>query len=175
MKFPATQPARTEHSARRLLLQTTLKGVSMYQTNMYEGMLAETIMIHGLHASRMRLVRISPRPLGAGPFSAESFSSTTCPAGTNGIVRPHAAHRGYAALCPNLYRRAGHGSPEDVAAKVQNGRWRCRQSGCRRPARSVASLALAALCQRQSRYLRHLFGWAPCCLRQISCARFRGR
>ena len=29
------------------------------------------------------------------------------------------AHHGYAALSPNLYFRAGHGTPEDVAAKVR--------------------------------------------------------
>jgi carboxymethylenebutenolidase len=29
------------------------------------------------------------------------------------------AHHGYVALCPNLYFRAGHGTPEDVAAKVR--------------------------------------------------------
>ena len=29
------------------------------------------------------------------------------------------AHHGYATLTPNLYFRAGHGTPEDVAAKVR--------------------------------------------------------
>ncbi len=29
------------------------------------------------------------------------------------------AHHGYAALSPNLYYRAGHGAPDDVAAKVR--------------------------------------------------------
>ena len=29
------------------------------------------------------------------------------------------ARQGYATLCPNLYFRAGHGTPEDVAAKVR--------------------------------------------------------
>jgi carboxymethylenebutenolidase len=29
------------------------------------------------------------------------------------------AHHGYAAISPDLYHRAGHGSPEDVAAKVR--------------------------------------------------------
>jgi carboxymethylenebutenolidase len=31
------------------------------------------------------------------------------------------AHHGYATLSPNLYFRAGHGTPEDVAAKVRAG------------------------------------------------------
>ena len=38
----------------------------MYQTNMYEGMLAETIMIHG--ASGDVINAYIARPLGAGPF-----------------------------------------------------------------------------------------------------------
>src|SRR4030095_9220648 len=29
------------------------------------------------------------------------------------------AHHGYATLSPNLYHREGHGTPEDVAAKVR--------------------------------------------------------
>jgi carboxymethylenebutenolidase len=29
------------------------------------------------------------------------------------------AHHGYATICPNLYFRTGHGTPEDVAAKVR--------------------------------------------------------
>ncbi|MEZ4643620.1 MAG: dienelactone hydrolase family protein [Chloroflexota bacterium] len=38
----------------------------------------------------------------------------------NGIAKQRKfAHHGYAALSPNLYYRAGHGTPEDVAAKVR--------------------------------------------------------
>jgi carboxymethylenebutenolidase len=29
------------------------------------------------------------------------------------------AHHGYATICPNLYQRTGHGTPEDVAARVR--------------------------------------------------------
>lgn len=90
----------------------------MYQTNMYEGMLAETIMIHGVQGDVIGAY--FARPLGAGPFPAvvlvhhmpgwdEWYRETT----------RKFAHHGYAALCPNLYHRAGHGSPEDVAAKVR--------------------------------------------------------
>jgi len=45
----------------------------------------------------------------------------TCRAGMNGIVKPHLkfANHGYVTLMPNLYFRAGHGTPEDVAAKVR--------------------------------------------------------
>src|SRR3970040_2076239 len=90
----------------------------MYQTNMYEGMVAETITMHG--ANRDIINAYFARPLGAGPFP--------------GMVVIHHmpgweewdreaprrfAHHGYAAVSPNLYSRDGHGSPEDVAAKVR--------------------------------------------------------
>ena len=58
------------------------------------------------------------RPLGAGPFAGmvlvhhmpgwdEWYKEVTL----------RFARQGYATLCPNLYFRAGHGTPEDVAAK----------------------------------------------------------
>jgi carboxymethylenebutenolidase len=92
----------------------------MYHTDMYEGMLAETIMIHGANGDVINAYYA--RPLGPGPFP--------------GIVLVHHmpgwdewyreatrkfAHHGYAALSPNLYYRAGHGAPDDVAAMVRAG------------------------------------------------------
>ena len=90
----------------------------MYETNMYEGMLAETISVGGHGGDTINAY--FARPLGAGPFP--------------GVVLIHHmpgwdewyreatrsfAHHGYAAISPNLYYRAGHGTPEDVAAKVR--------------------------------------------------------
>ncbi len=90
----------------------------MYQTDMYEGMLAETIMVRGANGDLINAY--FARPLGPGPFP--------------GVVLVHHmpgwdewyreatrkfAHHGYAALAPNLYYRAGHGAPDDVAAKVR--------------------------------------------------------
>jgi carboxymethylenebutenolidase len=90
----------------------------MYQTDMYEGMIAETIMTPGLDGELIN--SYFARPAGPGPFP--------------GIILVHHmpgwdewyreatrkfAHHGYAALSPNLYYRAGHGTPEDVAAKVR--------------------------------------------------------
>jgi carboxymethylenebutenolidase len=90
----------------------------MYQTNMYEGMLAETVSVQG-HAGDTINAYLA-RPLGSGPFP--------------GVVLVHHmpgwdewykeatrkfAHHGYAAICPNLYFRAGHGAPDDVAASVR--------------------------------------------------------
>jgi len=90
----------------------------MYQTDMYEGMLAETVTIPGAGGDLINAY--FARPLGPGPFPAmviihhmpgwdEWYREAT---------RKFAA-RGYAALSPNLYFRAGHGTPEDVAAKVR--------------------------------------------------------
>jgi carboxymethylenebutenolidase len=90
----------------------------MYQTDMYEGMLAETITIQGFHADKINAY--FARPLGPGPFPGmvlahhmpgwdEWYKEITC----------RFARQGYATLCPNLYFRAGHGTAEDVAAKVR--------------------------------------------------------
>ena len=90
----------------------------MYQTNMYEGMLAETITLYGFHGDVINAY--FARPLGPGPFPGmvvihhmpgwdEWYRETT----------RKFAHRGYAAISPNLYYRDGHGTPEDVAAKVR--------------------------------------------------------
>jgi carboxymethylenebutenolidase len=90
----------------------------MYQTNNYEGMLAETIAMRGANGDLINAYYA--RPLGTGPFPGM-------------VVIHHApgwdewyrectrrfAHHGYAAISPNLYFRAGHGTPEDVAAKVR--------------------------------------------------------
>jgi carboxymethylenebutenolidase len=82
----------------------------MYETNMYEGMLAETVTMPGANGELINAY--FARPLGAGPFPGM-------------VVIHHApgwdewyreatrkfAHHGYAALSPNLYFRACHGSP----------------------------------------------------------------
>lgn len=90
----------------------------MYQTDMYEGMVAETITYSGADGDLINAY--IARPLGPGPFP--------------GIVAIHHmpgwdewyreatrkfAHHGYVAISPNLYFRDGHGTPEDVAAKVR--------------------------------------------------------
>jgi carboxymethylenebutenolidase len=84
----------------------------------YEGMLAETVTICGNDGDEIEAY--SARPLGAGPFPGV-------------VVIHHApgwdewckevtrkfAHHGYAAIDPNLYHRAGPGSPDDIAARVR--------------------------------------------------------
>lgn len=90
----------------------------MYQTDMYEGMIAETITYPGANGDLINAYLA--RPLGPGPHPGmvvihhmpgwdEWYREAT---------RKY-AHHGYVALSPNLYFRAGPGTPEDVAAKVR--------------------------------------------------------
>ena len=91
----------------------------MYETNMYEGMLAETVTVAA--PDGISINAYFARPLGVGPFP--------------GVVLMHhmpgwdewykeatrkMAHHGYLAMCPDLYHRAGSGAPDDVAAKVRS-------------------------------------------------------
>lgn len=84
----------------------------------YEGMIAETVTIRGHDGDAIEAYYA--RPLGSGPYPGV-------------VVIHHApgwdewckevtrkfAHHGYAAIDPNLYFRAGEGSPDDVAARVR--------------------------------------------------------
>ena len=90
----------------------------MQPTDVYQGMLAETIPLTGANGDAINAY--FARPLGPGPFPGvvlihhmpgwdEWYFEAT---------RKFAAH-GYAALAPNLYARAGHGMPDDVAARVR--------------------------------------------------------
>jgi carboxymethylenebutenolidase len=90
----------------------------MYRTDMYEGMLAETVTVAGHNGDEIGAY--FARPLGAGPMPGvvlihhlpgwdEWYRETT----------RRFAHHGFAAISPNLYHRNGHGTPEDVAAMVR--------------------------------------------------------
>jgi carboxymethylenebutenolidase len=90
----------------------------MVRTDQYEGLLAETVTLAGFEGALINAY--FARPLGPGPFPGlvlahhmpgwDSWYKET--------TRNFAAN-GYAAVCPNLYFRAGHGAPEDVAAAVR--------------------------------------------------------
>jgi carboxymethylenebutenolidase len=90
----------------------------MIRTELYEGMLAETTTIHG--AGGDVLNAYFARPLGPGPFPGIVLihHMPGWDEWYREVTRKFAFH-GYAALCPNLYYREGHGTPEDVAAKVR--------------------------------------------------------
>ncbi len=90
----------------------------MYKTDMYEGMLAETVTLPGDQGTWINAYYA--RPLGPGPFPGMVLVHHM--PGWDEWYREAArrfAHHGYATLSPNLYFRNGHGSPEDVAAKVR--------------------------------------------------------
>ena len=82
-------------------------------------MLAETVMIKGHNGDVINAY--FARPLGAGPFPGIVIIHHF--PGWDEFHREVArrfAHHGYLAICPNLYYREGHGSPEEVAAKVRS-------------------------------------------------------
>ena len=90
----------------------------MYQTDMYEGMLAETVWLTGHNGETINAY--FARPLGPGPFPGVVLAHHF--PGWDEWYKEAArkfAHHGYAAISPNLYYRTGHGSPDDVAAKVR--------------------------------------------------------
>lgn len=90
----------------------------MLPTDASEGLLAETVTLPG-HLGH-QINAYFARPLGPGPYPGlvlvhhmpgwdEWYKEATL----------RFARHGYAAICPNLYYRSGHGSAEDVAAKVR--------------------------------------------------------
>ena len=90
----------------------------MYRTDMYEGMLAETVTMMGANGDLINAYLA--RPLGPGPFPAMVLAHHM--PGWDEWYREAThkfAYHGYVTISPNLYLRAGHGTPEDVAAKVR--------------------------------------------------------
>lgn len=90
----------------------------MYTTDMYEGMLAETIVYPGANGELINAY--FARPLGPGPYPGMVLAHHM-PGWDEWYreVTRRFAHHGYAALSPNLYFRSGHGTVEDIAAKVR--------------------------------------------------------
>jgi len=92
--------------------------MQQYTTDMYQGMLAETIAIAGSGGTLINAYLA--RPLGPGPFPGMVLAHHA-PGWDEWYweaARRFAQH-GYVAISPNLYYRLGHGSPEDVAAKAR--------------------------------------------------------
>ena len=90
----------------------------MYTTDMYEGMLAETMGVPGHNGDPINAYLA--RPLGMGPFPGVVVIHHV--PGWDELYREFTrklAHHGYVAISPNLYHREGHGTPEDVGAKVR--------------------------------------------------------
>jgi len=90
----------------------------LYTTDMYEGMLAETVTMVGYKGDLINAYLA--RPLGPGPYPGMVLAHHL--PGWDEWYREATrrfAHHGYVAICPNLYFREGHGTPEDVASKVR--------------------------------------------------------
>jgi carboxymethylenebutenolidase len=92
--------------------------VNQYTTDQMEAITAETILIPGHNGDQIRAY--VARPAGNGPFPGvllihhmpgwdEWYHEATL----------RFARHGYYAISPNLYERTGHGTPEDVAARVR--------------------------------------------------------
>jgi len=87
-----------------------------FQTDEYEGMLAETITIPGYQGDRIHAY--FSRPLGVGPFPGivliphipgwDEYSRET--------ARRFSQH-GYLVVCPDIYCRIGHGTPDEISKK----------------------------------------------------------
>ncbi len=85
---------------------------------MYEGMFAETVMMIGYSDDVIN--GYFARPLGPGPYPGVVLIHHA--PGWDEWYKEAArrfAYHGYLAVSPNIYYRYGHGSPEDVAAKVR--------------------------------------------------------
>ena len=90
----------------------------MYTTDMYEGMLAETVSVTGHNGDSLHAY--FARPLGPGTYPGVVLIHHL--PGWDEYYREATrrfAHHGYAVICPNLYQRVGHGTPEDVAAMAR--------------------------------------------------------
>ncbi len=92
---------------------------NQFQTDEYQGMLAETITLPGHNGDFIH--NYVSRPLGEGPFPGvvliphmpgwdEFYRETS---------RRFSEH-GYIAICPDIYCRFGHGTPEEISLKVRN-------------------------------------------------------
>jgi len=89
-----------------------------YTTDKYEGMIAETITMSGNKGDTIHAY--VARPLGPGPFPGVAL--VTHGLGWTEWYKENTrrfAHRGYAAIVPDILCRGGHGTPEDVFAKVR--------------------------------------------------------
>jgi carboxymethylenebutenolidase len=90
----------------------------MYTTDMYEGVYAETVTMTGANGDSINAYLA--RPLGLGPFPCMVLvhHMPGWDAWYREIAFKFALH-GYLTISPNLFFRTGHGTPEDIAAKVR--------------------------------------------------------
>ncbi len=90
----------------------------MYQTDRVPQLIAEMVTITGHQGDPINAYLA--RPLGDGPFPCMVLAHHM-PGWDEWYLEATRkfAHHGFATITPNLYFRAGHGTPEDVAARVR--------------------------------------------------------
>ena len=89
-----------------------------WSTDTYDGQTAELITIQGCCGDDVHAYVV--RPNGDGPYPGIVLVHHL--PGWDEFYRETArrlADHGYVVICPNLYERFGHGTPEDVAAKAR--------------------------------------------------------
>lgn len=94
--------------------------MNQYTTDMHEALRAETVMLNGFHGDPIHT--FVARPTGSGPHPGVLLIHHA--PGWDEWYRDATlrfARHGYIAISPNLYERAGHGVPEEVAAEVRAG------------------------------------------------------
>ncbi len=90
----------------------------MYTTDQYEGLIAETVTVQGHNGDFINAYYA--RPTGPGPYPGmvlfhhrpgwdDWYKETTL----------RFARHGYVTICPDLYHRLGHGTPDEVAARIR--------------------------------------------------------
>ena len=89
-----------------------------WSTDSYDGLTAELITIEGYGGDDVHAY--VARPNGAGPYPGIVLVHHL--PGWDEFYRETArrlADHGYVVICPDLYERFGHGTPEDIAAKAR--------------------------------------------------------
>ena len=95
-----------------------MPGWNQLDTGAQEGMVAETRTVKGFNGDTINAY--FARPSGAGPYPG--LVVTHHMPGWDEFYREMTrrfAQHGYLAICPDLYFRAGHGTPDDIAGKVR--------------------------------------------------------
>lgn len=90
----------------------------MYTTDMYEGVHAETVTMKGAHGDEINAYLAIPLGKEKSPAVVLAHHMPGWDAWYRETTYKFALN-GYIAISPNLYFRAGHGTPEDVAARVR--------------------------------------------------------
>ena len=125
------------------------------------GLTAEVITYPGGGGDEIHAyVRASPLRTSRCPGS---WPCTTCRAGTSstGSSRERLARHGYRVICPDLYCRFGHGTPDDMAAQVRAQGGVADDSVVADCAAAMEWLKALPGEQRQSRHHRHLLRRPP--------------